>query len=425
MEFVICNLKFMRLADPIRISYKNLLAAKLRSFLTILGIIIGVASVILIMAIGQSAQVLILDQVSGIGSNLIGVIPGASDEKGPPAAALGIIVKTLKYSDLEAIRNGKSVPEVLDAAGYVTGTEKASYGGNSLVVSFTGTTASYINVESTEVEEGRFFTKDEENNMSRVAVVGKKIVEDLFDGINPIGKTFQYKDQNYTVIGVFKEKGSAGFGTSSVDDSIFIPLLSAQKLMLGIDHIAFIRAKAKSSDLIPYAIANLKTTLRERHGIDNPANDDFSVRDQAQAIKTITKITDVLRYFLLAIGTISLIVGGVGIMNTMLIVVNQRIREVGLRKALGARTFDILNQFLAESAAISLAGGIIGILIGVFLSFVAAIVMQKLGYTWPLLISWQSIVIATSVSILIGVLFGLYPARKASRISPMEALRYE
>lgn len=415
----------MRLTDPIKISYKNLLAAKLRSFLTILGIIIGVASVIVIMAIGQSAQALILDQVSGIGSDLVGVLPGASDENGPPAAALGVIVTTLKYSDLEAIRNGKNVPEISDAAGYVTGTEKADFEGNSIVASFTGTTSGYIDVENAQIAKGRFINKEEEANMARVAVVGKNIVRDLFEDADPIGKDFELKDQNFTVIGIFEEKGGAGFGTSSVDDSIYVPLVTAQKLLLGIDHIAFLRAKVKSPDLTQYAIANIKTTLRERHNIKNPLDDDFSVRDQAQALQTITGITDVLRYFLLAIGTISLIVGGVGIMNTMLIVVSQRIREVGLRKAVGARTVDILKQFLIESSAISLVGGIIGIILGISISFIAAIVMQKLGYVWPFLVSWQSIVIATMVSILIGITFGLYPARKASRTSPMEALRYE
>ena len=265
----------MRLLNPIKISYKNLMAAKFRSFLTILGIVIGVASVVIIMAIGQSAQVLILDQVSGIGSNLIGVLPGASDEKGPPPAALGIKVTTLKYGDLEALRNDKNVPELLDAAGYVMGTEQSIYNGTSLVTSFTGTTASYINVENSEIAEGRFFSKDEESNMSRVAVVGKNIVKDLFENENPIGKTFRMKDQNLTVVGVFKEKGSGGFGTSSVDDSVFVPLLTAQRLFMGIDYIAFIRAKAKSADLISYAIANVKMTLRERHGIDNPSEDDF------------------------------------------------------------------------------------------------------------------------------------------------------
>jgi putative ABC transport system permease protein len=415
----------MRLLNPIKISYKNLLAAKLRSFLTILGIIIGVASVILIMAIGQSAQAFILDQISGIGSNLVGVLPGASDENGPPAAVLGIKVTTLKYGDLEAIRNKKNVPEIEDAAGYVTGTDSASYGGEKLTVSFTGTTSSYLKVESTEMAEGRFINKEEEINMARVAVIGKKVAEDLFSGKDPIGETFKLKEQSFTVIGIFKEKGSSGFGSSSVDDSVFVPLLTAQKLLLGIDYLGYIRAKAKSEDLIPYAMAEIKATLRERHNIKNPSDDDFSVRNQAQAVDTIRKVTDVLRYFLLAIGTISLAVGGVGIMNTMLIVVSQRIREVGLRKSVGAKTSDILSQFLIESAAISLVGGIIGIVLGSGLATIVAVVMQKLGYVWPLLISWQSIVIATSVSILIGVIFGLYPARKASRISPMEALRYE
>ena len=415
----------MRLIDPIKISYKNLMAAKFRSFLTILGIIIGVASVIIIMAIGRSAQALILDQVSGIGSNLIGILPGASDEKGPPAAAMGIKVTTLKYGDLEALRSGKEVPEIQDAAGYVMGSQTAKYKGEDLTVSFTGTTASYMDVENIEIAEGRFFNKTEEADVSKVAVVGKNIVRDLFLNEDPIGKTFQLKDHNFTVIGIFESKGSAGFGTASADDSVFIPLITAQRLMLGINHIAFIRAKVRSTDLIPYAIANTKATLRERHNIDDPADDDFSVRDQAQALEMIKNITNVLRYFLLAIGTISLVVGGVGIMNTMLIVVNQRIREVGLRRAIGAKTRDILVQFLMESAAISFFGGVLGIVLGILVSFIAALIMQSLGYAWPFLVSWQSIAAATLVSIAIGVVFGMYPARKASRVSPMESLRYE
>ncbi len=415
----------MRFIDPIKISYKNLLAAKFRSFLTILGIIIGVAAVIVIMAIGRSAQALILDQISGVGSNLIAVTPGASDEKGPPAAALGIIIKTLLYGDLEALRNPNRVPEVEDAAGYVNGTETVSYGANSQTLSFVGTTASYINVEKTEVAQGRFFTKDEETNMSRSVVLGDQADKDLFEGADPIGRTIRIKDQNFMVIGVMKKRGSTGFGIGGQDSSVIVPIRTAQKLLLGIDHLAYIRLKAKDPTLIPSAIANVKFTLRERHNIKDPSKDDFSVRDQASAIEIITNVTNVLRYFLLAIGTISLIVGGVGIMNTMLIVVNQRIREVGLRKAVGARTSDILRQFLIESSAISLAGGIIGIVLGILISFIASVVMQALGYTWPFLISWQSILIATSVSILIGMIFGLYPASKASRVSPMEALRYE
>jgi len=415
----------MNLISPIKISLKYLLATKFRFFLTILGVVIGVASVIIIMAIGQSAQALILDQITGIGSNLIGVLPGASDEKGPPATAMGISITTLKYDDLEALRNGKNVPEAEDVAGYVLGTVSAVYNGTDLNTSFEGTTASYVNVENSEIVSGRFYTKDEETNMSRVAVLGANLVEDLFSGTDPIGKVVKLKEQNFTVIGVLKKRGSTSFGLVSQDDAIFVPLKTAQKLFLGIDHLAFIRLKVKNTNLISSAKANIAITLRERHDIDDPANDDFSVRDLASAVKIITQVTDVLRYFLLAIGTISLIVGGVGIMNIMLLAVNQRVREVGLRKAVGAKNSDVWTQFLIESIFISFLGGVIGIIIGVIISGVTAIIIQSLQYTWPFIISWQSIAVACLVSIIIGIIFGIYPAYKASKISPMEALRYE
>jgi len=416
----------MKLLNPIKISYKNLLAAKFRSFLTMLGIIIGVGSVIIIMAIGQSAQELILDQVKGIGTNLIGVIPGASsDDKSPPAAAMGISITTLTYDDLEALRNPRNIPEAEDGAGYVVGSDTVSYGGLDKALSFTGTTASYINVETAEVENGRFFTKEEEANLSKVAVIGSKMALEFFGNDNPIGKTIKIKEQNFNVIGVFKDRGSSTFGMSSQDDSVFVPLKTGQKILLGINYLSYARLKVKNPDLIPSAIANVKATLRERHHIKDPSKDDFSVRDQASALETITNITDILRYFLLAIGTVSLIVGGVGIMNVMLIAVNQRVREVGLRKAVGARNPEIIAQFLIESATISSLGGIAGIILGILLSFVASVIIQALDYYWPFIISVPSIFVAFGVSVFIGIIFGIYPARKASQISPMEALRYE
>jgi len=416
----------MKLINPIKISYKNLTAAKFRSFLTMLGIIIGVGSVILIMAIGQSAQELILDQVKGIGTNLIGVIPGASSsEKSPPAAAMGISITTFTYDDLEALINPRNVPEVEDGTGYVVGSETVSYNGLDKALSFTGTTASYINVETAEVENGRFFTKEEETNLSKVAVVGSKMAADFFGNDNPVGKTIKIKDQNFNVIGVFKERGSSAFGLAGQDNSVFVPVKTGQKILLGINYLAYARLKVKSPDLIPSAIANTKTTLRERHKIKDPSKDDFSVRDQASALETITNITNILRYFLLAIGTISLIVGGVGIMNVMLIAVNQRVREVGLRKAVGARNSEIISQFLIESATISSLGGIVGIILGILLALLASVIIQALNYHWPFIISIPSISVAFGVSAFIGIIFGIYPARKASRISPMEALRYE
>ncbi len=416
----------MKILSPIKISYKNLTAAKFRSFLTMLGIIIGVGSVILIMAIGQSAQELILDQVKGIGTNLIAVIPGASsDDNSPPAAAMGISITTFTYDDLEALRNPRNVPEVVNGAGYVMGSDTVSYKGTDKSVSFTGTTASYIEVETAEVEKGRFFTEEEETNLSKVAVVGNKMAEDFFGNDDPLGKTIKIKDQNFNIIGVFKERGSSSFGMSGQDDSVCVPVKTAQKILLGIDYLSYARLKVKSPDLIPSAIANTKITMRERHNIKDSSKDDFSVRDQASALETVTNITNILRYFLLAIGTVSLIVGGVGIMNVMLIAVNQRVREVGLRKAVGARNSEIIFQFLIEAATISSLGGIIGIIVGIFLAFIASVVIQALNYYWPLIISVPSIFVAFGVSALIGVLFGIYPAYKASKVSPMEALRYE
>ncbi|MCD6149920.1 ABC transporter permease [bacterium] len=415
----------MQIINPIKISYKNLMAAKFRSFLTILGTIIGVASVIIIMAIGQSAQELILDQVKGVGSNLIGILPGASDEEGPPAVLMGISSTTLKYEDLLALNKKRNVPEIEDAVGYVMSTVSVSQEETDLNASLTGTTASYIDVESAEITSGRFFTEGEEMNLARVAVLGNNIAEDLFGSSDPLNKKIKINKHNFTVIGIFKDRGSTAFGISSQDDGVFIPLRTAQKLILGIDHLGFIRLKVKSADLIDSAIANARITLRNQHDIDDSVNDDFTIRDQASAVEAVGDITNVLRYFLLAIGSVALVVGGVGIMNIMLITVSQRIREVGLRKALGAKNADVMAQFLVESSTISFLGGAIGIILGVVVSFLASVIIQSLGYNWPFLISIWSIAIAVTISILIGIIFGLYPAYKASRVSPMESLRYE
>jgi len=415
----------INLISPIKISYKNLLAAKFRSFLTILGMIIGVAAVIITFAVGRSAQELILDQIRGIGSNLVVVMPGASEEDGPPVALMGVVITTLKYDDLLEIRKKKNVPEVEAVAGYVSGTAVAKYDEEELKMSFIGTTASYLNVEETKVSKGRFFTEEEETNLSRVVVMGMQATKDLFNEDNPIGKRIKINDYKFTVIGILEERGASAFGASNQNDTIFIPVATAQKLFLGINHLAFIRAKVDFINNISLAKENIATALRNQHDIDNLDDDDFSIRDQTSAVEVIGNVTDALRYFLLAVGTISLIVGGVGIMNVMLIAVTQRIKEVGLRKAVGAKTSDVLTQFLIESATISFLGGVVGIILGIGISFLVSVVVIFFGYNWQFLISIESILVAVSVSILIGIIFGLYPARKASKISPMEALRYE
>lgn len=413
----------MKLLSPIKISYNNLLAAKFRSFLTVLGIIIGIASVIIVMAIGASAQQLILSQVSGIGSDLVGVLPGASDEKGPPAALLGIVTTTLKLKDLDAIMQKKNVPNAVAASGYVSGVETAKYKDESAQSSFQGVSASLPQVEKIEIASGRFFTDEEDRGLARVAVLGGTKAKDLFGSADPLGKVFTLKDTNFTVIGVLKERGNAGF--SNVDELIYLPVQTAQKLLLGVDYLNFARIKIDSPDNVTRAVGDIKLTLRIQHRIKDPANDDFSVRDTAQAIGTITNITNVLKYFLTGIAAISLLVGGIGIMNVMLISVQQRIREVGLRKAVGARNRHIVTQFLMEAVFLTLVGGVLGIIIGTLIALLTSVVMNYLGYTWEFIVSLSSILVATSVAILIGILFGLYPALKAAKISPMEALRYE
>jgi putative ABC transport system permease protein len=413
----------MKLSSPIKISYNNLRAAKFRSFLTTLGIIIGIASVIIVMAIGASAQQLILDQVSGIGSNLVGVLPGASDEKGPPASALGIVTTTLKESDLEAVLQKKNVSNAIDGCAYVSGINVAKYKNNSPESNFQGVSSSFPNVESVSITSGRFFTKEEESGLDRVAVLGPSRATELFGTEDPLGKIFTLKDVNFTVIGLFEKRGASGF--TNTDDLIYIPLETAQKLLLGINYVNFMRIKIDSADNLDRAVADIEYTLRTQHKIKNQTDDDFSVRNTADAIATITNITNILKYFLVGIAAISLLVGGIGIMNIMLISVNQRIREIGLRKAVGARSRHIITQFLIESVFLTLLGGIVGIIFGILMTFLASIIINALGYTWKFIISFSSIVVATSVSAAIGILFGLYPARKASKISPMEALRYE
>jgi putative ABC transport system permease protein len=413
----------MHLQDPFIIAYRTFTAAKLRFFLTILGIIIGVAAVVMVMSIGASAQRLVFSQVENVGSNLVGILPGASQEDGPPAQAFGIVTTSLTVDDLKALREKHNVSDFVAASGYVTGSANIESNYEEFETSFQGVSPQMIDVENIEIQEGRFFDLEEEMDLSRVVVLGATQAEELFPGRSPVGETVRIKDQPYKVIGVLAPQGSSLF--SNADTAVYVPLGTAQKLLLGINYLNFIRAKVNSPENIPKAIDEATVLLRDRHDIDDDEESDFSIRNTAAALDILGNVTNVLRYFLGAIASVSLLVGGIGIMNSMLISVSQRIREIGLRKAVGARSGHILNQFLLESATLTVAGGIIGILIGVFLTWIISLVVSGMGYTWEFLVPPSGIILGFTASLLIGITFGLSPARRAAKISPTEALHYE
>ncbi|MFZ2187680.1 MAG: ABC transporter permease [Candidatus Moraniibacteriota bacterium] len=413
----------MKLSDPLKISYRTLTASKLRFFLTVLGVVIGVAAVIMVMAIGASAQQLVLAQVESVGSNLIGVLPGASEEKGPPAAALGIVTTTFTNDDLKALRERRNVPHLTAISGYVTGSGTVEFQSTSLEAGFQGVSSELVVIENIGVATGRFFFPEEENDLSRVIVLGAARAQELFPDRDPVGQIVTLKKIPFRVIGVLEERGSSAF--SNPDTMMYVPLATVQKLLLGINYLNFARAKVDDPANIERSIADVNILLRKRHDIKEGEEADFSVRSTAAALEILTTITDVLKYFLMAIASISLLVGGIGIMNSMLISVSQRIREIGLRKAVGARKIHILSQFLLEASFITIVGGILGIVFGVAVTFLASLIIVRLGYEWQFLIPLSSVAIGFSVSFIIGIIFGLYPAIKAARISPMEALRYE
>lgn len=414
---------FRRFGVILKLSWKNLTASKARTFLTILGIIIGIAAVMIVMSVGTSAQSLILDQVRNVGSNLIIVLPGASKEDGPPAAAFGVVTTSLKNSDLEAMRNKRNVPHLAVATGYAQGTALASYKDQGYQITYQGVTSEFLSVESASIESGRFFTSEEDASMERIAVLGATRARDFFGTDDPLGKTLKIGELRFRIIGVMKERGSVAFG--SPDKTVYVPLLTAQNLLLGSNYLSFVRATVDEEANIESTKEGIRSLLRDRHDITSEDADDFSVRSADSALNILKQVTDILKYFLVSVASVSLFVGGIGIMNIMLISMKQRIREIGLRKALGAINRDIVTQFIIESIFISFVGTAFGVVIGILVTWICAMVIQYLGYNWEFIVTFDSVFLAFLLSLVIGIVFGIYPARKAAQVSPTEALRYE
>ena len=422
----------MNFISTIKLVIKNLRARKGRSFLTILGIVIGVAGVIIIIALGAGAQSLILGQVTKLGSNLLSVQPGKSNEKGPPAQVFGIVVTTLTSGDAEALR-GNQVPHATAVNALVRGSATVTAGNKTIDTNFIGTDSYYPQVVNVTMQAGQFFDSQQDQGNSNVVVLGSTVAEELFtsSGLDPLGQIIKVKNAASTetggiplrVIGVITPRGTAFF--QDQDDQIMLPLTIGQQQILGIHHLQAINIKVAADTYMDETTNNIKDVLNQRHRIKAESDVDYTVRNTASALSMLSTITDALRLFLTAMAAIALVVGGIGILNIMMATVGERTREIGLRKAVGATNKTIRNQFLIEAGLLTSLGGIIGIILGVIVAYLISLLMQYLEYDWAFVVSITSILLAIGVSILTGVIFGLYPAFKASRLNPIEALRYE
>jgi putative ABC transport system permease protein len=423
----------MNFLSTIKMTIRSLLSRKGRSLLTMLGIVIGVAGVIIIISLGAGAQSLVLGQVNKLGSNLLSIQPGKSDPKGPPAQVYGVVVTTLVESDAEALRSSSQVPHAVGVNGLVRGVGTVVWQNKSTETNFIGTDFGYAQVVNFSMMSGEFISETANSGGAKVAVLGSKVADALFagTGVDPIGQVIKVRSASQKdaggiplrIVGVVAPRGSAFF--QDQDDQIFVPLTIAEGQLLGIHYLQMISIKVDSSENVDQTISDVTSVLKTRHRILSDDDIDFTVRNQAAAADILKTITSALSLFLTSMAAISLVVGGVGILNIMLATVAERTREIGLRKAVGATNGMVMRQFLLEAGTLTFIGGAFGIIIGIVLSYLMAVLMRYLGFDWDFVISISSVLVAVGVSILTGVIFGLYPSFKASKLNPIDALRYE
>jgi putative ABC transport system permease protein len=406
----------MNLRNLFKIAIRALVRNKLRAFLTMLGIIIGVASVIAMLAIGEGSKASITEEMSGMGTNMVMIMPNMQRRGGVSLGSSSSMA--LKYSDVTAIRN--EAASVASVSPEVRANGQVIYGNQNTQTTVYGTSEEYLSIRKLTVNTGRIFNSQEIRSMAKVCLLGQTVVDNLFgEGVDPVGLTIRIKNLPFQIIGTLEDKGESGMGQDQ-DDLILAPYTTVQRRLAAIDYINGIYASAVSENRSAAAIEEIEEILRRTHKIKESEENDFRIMSQSELIETVSTVTDIMTILLGAIAGISLLVGGIGIMNIMFVSVTERTREIGLRMSIGGRSKDILRQFLVESIILSILGGIFGILFGYVIARGAGSIMDM-----EPLVQTQAVVLAFIVCFVIGVFFGWYPARKAANLNPIDALRYE
>jgi putative ABC transport system permease protein len=403
-----------------------------RTILTTLGIMIGIGTVLFVLSAGEGFKSYVNNQVESFGSNTVFIettVPATSKtrsdsesktETANSSASNAIPVTTLKYRDIIEIKN---LENVRDAYGVAMAQQIVTYKDVSKNTFVFGSDASRFDIDRTVIEFGRPYTEEEDRSLAQVVILGSQIATDLFGETDPLGKIIRIGNYNFEVIGVYEPRSSASF--MNEDEQVYIPITTIQKKILGIDYLFYAVAELKDNTKDEITALDMADILRRNHYISDPSRDDFVITTQEETMEIFNTIFQVITFLLIAIASISLLVGGVGVMNIMYVAVTERVGEVGLKKALGARNKDILYEFLIESIILTLFGGIIGIIFGSILSFIVSKVAQNFGLVWKFIVPFGGVLIAIFVSMIIGIIFGVFPARNAAKLNPIEALNKE
>jgi ABC-type antimicrobial peptide transport system permease subunit len=407
----------------LRIALKSLKRNKVRTFLTMVGVVIGIAAVITVMSVGDGLKSYVLGQLESFGTDTISVeikVPstGRNSSSNAQGIAQGIQITTLTREDADAI---EKLPGTASTYSYILGQSIVSYESEKKQILLWGTTESFVDIDASKVGEGRFFTEDEDLNAVQVAVLGSKVKDELFGDDDALDKSISVGGKKFRIIGVMESRGAVAF--FDLDNIIYLPLGTLQNRILGVDHVTAIIVQAKDQNRMDELAQEVTFLVRDRHDITDPDKDDFGVTTIAEALGIFNTVFGAINLLLGAIAGISLLVGGVGIMNIMYVSVTERTYEIGLRKSVGATQKKILWQFLWEAIMMTFAGAIIGFILGVSLSFIISVVAGALGFGWAFSVSPFAVILASGVSLAIGLAFGVFPARAAAKLDPVEALR--